>query len=211
MDNIECYIVCDLVPLYIEKACSGQTAKFVETHLQSCENSRKLYDEMNSDIRPALHTPEFESKKIFRHARKNIVGIIIALAAMISCFVINAGGAWNGGIAGIGNLTVTILYIIFWSMFSVISRNYEPLVNTSFAISLITFISAAAGLTARLINGGGFITALLIIFSSIPFYGLRLFIGWTGLYAVSTILSLCWLIYTWNTKCKLKRTLTTHQ
>lgn len=106
---------------------------------------------------------------------------------------------------------VTILYIIFWSMFSVISRKYEPLVNTSFAISLITFISATAGLTARLINGGGFITALLSIFSSIPFYGVRLFIGWTDLYAVSTILSLCWLIYTWYTKCKLKRTLTARQ
>lgn len=212
MNNIECYVVCDLLPLYIDKACSDQTAKLVEEHLQSCEDCKKCYEEMNSNLCSNLHTPEFESKKIFRHARKNILGIIITLAAMISCFVINAGGAWMGGVAGIGNFIVTILYVIFWSIFSFISRKYEPLAKTAFVISLISFISAMAGLIARLSVSGGFIVAaLLSVFSSIPFYGFRLFMDWTGLYAVATVLSLCWLIYTCYIKRNLKRSLTHKQ
>lgn len=204
MNKIECYIVCDLLPLYIDHACSVQTAKDVEAHLQSCEKCKKLYEEMSSDLRSAPHTPEFESNKIFRHAQKNILGIIIALAALISCFVINTGSAWEGGSAGLGNLTITILYIVFWGVFSFISRKYEPFINISFVISVITLISAVAGLISRISNRGGFITALLSIFSSIPFYGLRSFMGWTGLYAVAMALSLFLLIYIRYMKRKLK-------
>ena len=146
MKKIECYIVQDLLPLYIDHACSKQTTEDIEGHLQSCESCKKLYEEMSSDICSALQTPEFDSRKIFRHAKKSVLAIILALAAVISCFVINAGGAWMGGRADISNLIVTILYVIFWSVFSVRSRGYVPLIKVSFAISCITFVSAAAGL-----------------------------------------------------------------
>ena len=204
MNKIQCYIACDLLPLYIDNACSDQTAKDVETHLQSCEKCKNLYEEMRSDLRSTLHTPEFESNKVFRHARKNILGIIIALAALISCFAINTGAAWEGGAAGLGNLIITILYIVFWGVFSFISRKCEPLIKASFIISVITLISAVAGLISCVSNRGGFITALLSIFSSIPFYGLRAFMGWTGLYAVALVLSICLLFYTRHMKDKLK-------
>ena len=205
MNTIECYVVCDLLPLYIDNACSERTSKDIEAHLQSCHTCQKLYENMSSDLNTSLPTHEFESEKIFHHARKSILGIVIALTAMISCFVINTGGAWEGGSAGIGNFVITILYIAFWSVFSIVSRKYEPLINVSFVISLITFVSSLAGLVARASDNGGFITALLSVFSSIPFYGLRYFMGWTGMYAVATALSLCWLIYARYTKCKLKK------
>lgn len=116
------------------------------------------------------------------------------------------GGAWMGGRADISNLIVTILYVIFWSVFSVRSRGYVPLIKVSFAISCITFVSAAAGLIARALHIGGFITGILSVFSSIPFYGLRFFMDWTGLYVIATALSLAWLIYTWHSKRKLEHT-----
>lgn len=206
MNKIECYIVCDLLPLYIDNVCSKQTAKDVEAHLQTCKDCKKLYEEMSLDFSSDLHTPEFESNKIFRHVLKNIVGIIIALAAMISSFVINSSGAWAGHPAGIGNFTITLFYIIFWSMFTFTAR-YEPLITTSFVINLITFISAVVRLIAHAANRGGFITGLLALFSGVPFYGLTLVMEWSGLNAVAMILSLCWLIYTWRTKRKLKRSL----
>lgn len=155
MKKIECYIVQDLLPLYIDHACSKQTTEDIEGHLQSCESCKKLYEEMSSDICSALQTPEFDSRKIFCHAKKSVLAIILALAAVISCFVINAGGAWMGGRADISNLIVTILYVIFWSVFSVRSRGYVPLIKVSFAISCITFVSAAAGLIARALHIGG--------------------------------------------------------
>lgn len=65
MKKIECYIVQDLLPLYIDHACSKQTTEDIEGHLQSCESCKKLYEEMSSDICSALQTPEFDSRKIF--------------------------------------------------------------------------------------------------------------------------------------------------
>ena len=205
MKSIECYIIQDLLPLYIDHACSEQTAEDIKKHLQSCEKCKKLYDEMSSDICVNLHTPEFNSQNLFYHAKKSVLGIILALAMVISCFAINAGGAWMGGKASLSNLVITALYVIFWSVFSIISRKYEPLIKISLVVSAASFISSTAGLIAGGFGIGGFITAGIIgLFSAIPFYGLRFFMGWTGLYAVATVLSLMWLIYTWVSKRKFK-------
>ena len=92
MKSIECYIIQDLLPLYIDHACSEQTAEDIKKHLQSCEKCKKLYEEMSSDICVNLHTPEFNSQTLFYHAKKSVLGIILALAMVISCFAINAGG-----------------------------------------------------------------------------------------------------------------------
>ncbi len=206
MKQIECYIVQDLLPLYIDHACSKLTAEDIAGHLQSCENCKELYEEMSSNICSALQASELDSRKIFRHAKKSILAIILALAAVISCFVINTGGAWTGGAADISNMIVTILYVIFWSVFSVLSKEYMPLIKISFAISFITFVSAVFGLISRAFHIGGFITGILSVFSSIPFYGLRFFMDWTGLYTAVAALSLAWLIYTLYSKRALERT-----
>ena len=112
MKSIECYIIQDLLPLYIDHACSEQTAEDIKKHLQSCEKCKKLYEEMSSDICVNLHTPEFNSQTLFYHAKKSVLGIILALAMVISCFAINAGGAWMGGKASLSNLVITALYVI---------------------------------------------------------------------------------------------------
>ena len=70
MKSIECYIIQDLLPLYIDHACSEQTAEDIKKHLQSCEKCKKLYEEMSSDICVNLHTPEFNSQTLFYHAKK---------------------------------------------------------------------------------------------------------------------------------------------
>lgn len=178
MKSIECYIIQDLLPLYIDHACSEQTAEDIKKHLQSCEKCKKLYEEMSSDICVNLHTPEFNSQTLFYHAKKSVLGIILALAMVISCFAINAGGAWMGGKASLSNLVITALYVIFWSVFSTISRKYEPLIKISLVVSAASFISSTAGLIARGFGIGGFITGIIGLFSAIPFYGLRFL--WDG-------------------------------
>lgn len=205
MNKIHCNVIGDLLPLYIDKVCSKESAELVEEHLQSCERCKKLFDEMNTGISADIKAPDFESKVIFRNACKNLFGIIIAIALMISCFVINIGGAWEGGPARIGHLVVTIIYLIFWGVFTVISRKYSPLIKISFVISLLTFISSANGLVWKMFGQGGFVSAFISIFTSIPFYGLRSFMDWSMLYVAATVLSLCWLIYTILYMKKLKK------
>ena len=207
MKKIECYIVQDLLPLYIDHTCSKQTTEDMEGHLQSCESCKKLYEEMNSNICSVLPTPEIDSRKVFLHAMKSVLAIILALAAFISSTLINASGSWMGDRANISNLIVTILYVFSWCVFSIQSRRYIPLIKVTFAISCITFITSTAGLVCRSIHVGGFITAIIIgTFSAVPFYGLTYFMDWTGLYATAMVISLAWLIYASYFKHKLENT-----
>lgn len=207
MKKVECYIVCDLLPLYIDSACSEQTSKDVEAHLQSCDDCRKLYGEMISDICSSLPKPKIESNVLFQSLYKHLMGIAFALALMISCFIINAGGAWEGGPAETGHLITTVVYLVFWSVFSILSRNYKPFINISFIISLLTCISSVNGLVWRFLAQGSFISSFISVFTAVPFYGLRMFLGWTGLYIFASLFSLCWLIYVGFHYRKLEKTL----
>lgn len=208
MKNIDCNIICDLLPLYMDHVCSKQSEELVNAHLQTCEKCRKIFDEMHTNLPEKPKSPDFESRTIFRNICKNVLGIIIAIAVMISCFMINAWGALDGGPAEIGNLMATMLYLFFWIVFSIVCRNYGPLIKMSFIISLLTFISAANSFMFLLIlGGGGFIAGFIALFSATPFYGLTICVEWIHLYAIATIFSLCWLIYTGACMRKLKKSL----
>jgi len=207
MNDIRCTIIRDLLPLYIDGACSGDSAELVEAHLQGCADCKKLCEEMSSGVDTGLADPELDGKKAFRHLRSSLIWISVALAVMVGCFVSNIGGAWYGGPANMGQFIATILYIIFWGIFSVVTKKYGLLANISFVISLLTTIAAINSLFWRLLNEGFILAALVSVFASVPFYGLRMLMDWTALYAVATVISLIWLIYTGQNLRKLKTAL----
>lgn len=196
MKYIDCNIICDLLPLYIDHACSKQSADLVKAHLQSCEKCRQTFEDMQTNVPKNLKSPDFDSKAIFRGICKNLFGIIIAIAAMTGCFISNAWGAFDGGPARTGHLVATILYLFFWGAFSIVCRKYRPLIRLSFIISLLTFISAVYALICITLGTGGFLSGFIGSISATSFYGLRILMDWTELYATATVLSLCWLIYT---------------
>ena len=196
MNDVKCTIIQDLLPLYVDKVCSDDSGELVKNHLRSCPECKRLYDEMTTDLEGRLPTPEVDIKKSFQSLRTNLLWIAVALATMAGCFVANIGGAWMGGPANLGQFIATVLYIIFWGVFSVTTKKYGLLANISFVISLLTAIGAINSLFWRLIGGGWIISALVSAFASVPFYGLRMLMDWTALYAVATIISLVWLVYT---------------
>ena len=196
MSDVKCTIIQDLLPLYVDKVCSDDSAELVKNHLPSCPACKKLYDEMTTDLEGGLPTPEVDGKKAFQSLRTNLIWIAVALAVMAGCFVANIGGAWMGGPANIGQFIATVLYIIFWGIFSVATKKYGLLANICFVISLLTTIGAINSLFWRLMGGGWIISALVSVFASVPFYGLRMLMDWTALYAVATVISLLWLVYT---------------
>jgi len=205
MTKMDCNIISDLLPLYVDGVCSRQSAALVEEHIETCEKCKKLYDEMNTAIPARLRPPAFESRKLFQNACKRLLGIVIAAAAMISCIVINVGGAWEGGAATAGELITTVIYLIFWGGFSVASRKYALFANISFVVSLLTAISSVNALFWNLTGRGGFTSAIISIFTSVPFYGLRYFMEWRGLYITAAIISLIWLVYTGVNLKKIER------
>lgn len=121
--------------------------------------------------------------------------IFAALAVTACCFQGNLGGAWYGGPAKLNHLLITIFYMSFWGIFTFISRNSRALSRISLVISVLTFASSVICLIA--VRGSEFFVVLAVVpaaFSAVPMYGLRFLFQWTGVYAVSALLSFCWLV-----------------
>ena len=55
---MNCDIVKDLLPLYIDDCCSKESEKIVEEHIKNCDACKKLYDDMSApcDISEASQT-----------------------------------------------------------------------------------------------------------------------------------------------------------
>ena len=50
MEKINCNVIQDILPLYIEDAVSEDTKELVEEHLQDCEICQRVYHETKIDL-----------------------------------------------------------------------------------------------------------------------------------------------------------------
>ena len=46
---MNCNVIRDLIPLYIDECCSDDTAKLVDKHLKECEDCLRVYNEMRCE------------------------------------------------------------------------------------------------------------------------------------------------------------------
>ncbi len=62
--NMNCDIVKDLIPLYIDGCCSEESRKIIEEHIENCVSCKKLLDDMTSqpDIVTVSNAPAVFSK-----------------------------------------------------------------------------------------------------------------------------------------------------
>ena len=60
---MNCEIIKDLIPLYIDRCCSEESANEVEKHLKECENCKSIFDMMNSENLKEKNE-SFEIKKL---------------------------------------------------------------------------------------------------------------------------------------------------
>ena len=125
----------------------------------------------------------------------NIIWISLAVIVTAGCFASNLGGAWMGHPAKSTQFLMTAVYIIFWGLFTFSTRRKTTTVWISVVMSALTFIGAVSSFVMRLLNGGFIFAAIFSTFASVPFYGLRFLMDWTPLYAIASVISLLWLIY----------------
>jgi len=135
-------------------------------------------------------------------SRPHLCAAAVTAAVTVLCFAANLGGAAFGNPADAWQLALTLLYAAVWGVFSVRFSDRPFCAKAAFLFSLLTFISALSSLFCRLTDSGFIIAALLSVFASVPFYGLRFFMDWTGLYATVFLLAAAWLAFTFQ---KLKR------
>ena len=130
-----------------------------------------------------------------RRRYAELIWISLAVIVTAGCFASNLGGAWMGHPAKVAQLLMTAVYLIFWGLFTFSTRKKTAPVWISVVMSTLTSIGAVSSLVMRLLHSGFMFAPILSTFASVPFYGLRLWMDWTPLYAIASVISLLWLVY----------------
>ena len=98
----QCDIVQDMLPLYVDEACSEATAEMVKEHLASCFDCKKIYQQMLSHTNEDILHEESEGV-IERHEatekRKNrkkaaiaiSLSVILCIVLLFATFIIGSG------------------------------------------------------------------------------------------------------------------------
>lgn len=168
-------MIADLLPLYIDNACSKSSAEAIEQHLSECEACKKLCEEMKSseaiiDGSIAKEREEVLDKQAKFFKRRSaiagcVIGAIFAIPILI-CLIVNLA-------SGAG---LTWFFIVLAAMFIPTSLIIVPLMAvedkffwtiTSFTASLILLLGVCC-----IYSGGSwfFIAAPSVLFGlAIPF------------------------------------------
>ena len=87
---MNCSIIRDLIPLYIDGCCSEESRQTVKSHLENCSQCKKLYDGMNApeELVAVSKTPEK-----FRKLSDWKASIMQSVLLFISFGMITAGVA----------------------------------------------------------------------------------------------------------------------
>ena len=64
MTKFECNLVTDLLPRYIDKKTSEESNRFIEEHINDCQDCKELYEAMISDV--AVDAKQPPIKRRFR-------------------------------------------------------------------------------------------------------------------------------------------------
>lgn len=81
---MNCEIIKDLLPLYIDKVCSEETEKEVESHLNTCESCRTIYEDMVRNVvheDPGNNVPE---KNIYLRIRRQMGNMLICAILFVA-------------------------------------------------------------------------------------------------------------------------------
>lgn len=70
--STSCHILYDLLPLYVDGACSDESRAYVEEHLAGCPACRKKYEAMAGTVDVLLGKPEYAGKNEEAKVRQQI-------------------------------------------------------------------------------------------------------------------------------------------
>jgi hypothetical protein len=90
--KLDCNIIKDLLPLYIDNMTSQTSNQCIDEHLKSCQECKKVYEQMEQTITvetaPELH----EFKKFLNKIKIKYIIIVlltIGIIAIGTCFIVN--------------------------------------------------------------------------------------------------------------------------
>ncbi|MFT5875872.1 MAG: hypothetical protein ACI8WT_004872 [Clostridium sp.] len=73
MNKVSCEVIKDMLPLYYDEVCSGETKKMVEDHLNQCSNCKSELERIRADI--IIPKETVEKNRSDGNAIKNIANL----------------------------------------------------------------------------------------------------------------------------------------
>ncbi len=208
---IDCNVIADLIPLYIDDTCSRESAELVEEHVKTCGDCSKLMERMRAEgIEPKKRAPLFESSRLIKSVRKSILTVMLSLSVMLTCYCFHYFGFNYINYSPFFSLVFTVMYIAAWIVLTVYVKEIIPLIIVNLSFSSITFLYAAFRLILRILYLTDIITvgqyvkvvsddialAPIAYLISIPFWGVTtLTKSWEIRTCISAIVSLIVIIY----------------
>lgn len=83
MDKINCSVVIDLLPMYMENLTSEQTVELINDHLNICENCQKVRDELLAENKSNANTNSEIDKKLAKNLSKVLLSLTIRTLIMV--------------------------------------------------------------------------------------------------------------------------------
>ena len=82
--NLDCRIVEDLLPNYIEELTNEETNKAVDEHLDSCQECSRMLETMKAEISDRQAAPEKEFKFLKKMKRSRIIAAVSCILIAVS-------------------------------------------------------------------------------------------------------------------------------
>ena len=147
---MNCNVIKDLIPLYIDKCCSEETGRLVEEHLAGCESCRRVLKDMTGDAAETV-TPSPATVRIGRvnEWRASIIqsaSLFISFAMIIAGVMFEAAtptGEKNGAWLFALIIPATAFLLGLANLYFI--RFYKSRRGFALASSCITFVLALLG------------------------------------------------------------------
>ncbi|MGE7954877.1 anti-sigma factor family protein [Lysinibacillus xylanilyticus] len=91
---MNCNIIKDLLPSYVDGICSEDTVKAIEEHIQHCEECKQTLKRMQQQTDDVQAIPEEVKKAITPFKKINKKRRIQVIGAIVMTFIITIIGAW---------------------------------------------------------------------------------------------------------------------
>ena len=93
MKKINCNIIRDILPLYLDDVVSDETKQMVEEHLQSCASCRAEASSMKKDvILPASKAQRLAEAKVLKGIRNKIFRkkVVVSAATAVAVLAVSS-------------------------------------------------------------------------------------------------------------------------
>ena len=91
MKSVNCDVIQDLLPSYLDKISSESTNKLIEEHLQSCLKCQEVLKSMNKDIDGKIIENQDEQIDFLKGYRKNKIRSVIFAVALTIIIILLVG------------------------------------------------------------------------------------------------------------------------